>query len=202
MVIRVAYLANVLMLTDYKKHLMILLVLFAAPAIAQEKGPTVTLLIENVHLVSSEPGGDEPLLNLVIRDRKLDIVTKDAVPVEEFTLTFDAQGKYLVGQLSLGESPSFIIVDEDPRQDFDVLLDTKEHVYLAIKDGDVVQNRLGVAAETPESQSAERPKATWLAYNPPPLAMPSGYQDKTKWNRWDTKAISGLFTKIPKIQLT
>lgn len=30
---------------------------------------------------------------LIIRDRKLDIVTKDAVPVEEFTLTFDAQGE-------------------------------------------------------------------------------------------------------------
>lgn len=30
---------------------------------------------------------------LIIRDRKLDIVTKDAVPVENFTLTFDAQGE-------------------------------------------------------------------------------------------------------------
>ena len=103
-------------------------------------------------------------------------------------------GKYLLGQLNIGEKPSFIILDKDPREDFDVLLDSKEHVFLAIRDGEVVENRLAVAAETPETQQTERKEATWLAYTPPPLAMPSGYRDETKWNRWDTKAISGLFT--------
>ena len=36
--------------------------------------------------------------------------------------------------------------------------------------------------------------STWRAYTAPPLAIPLDYHDTTKWNRWDTKYISGLFT--------
>jgi phosphate-selective porin OprO/OprP len=154
---------------------------------------TVTLYIEQVTLVSPDAETD-PVINLVIRDRELDIVTKDDVPVEEFTLTFNARGKYLLGQLSLGEPPSFVILDKDPRIDFDVLLDSKRHLLLAIKEGEVVENRLAAVAEMPQTQPQERKEPRWLAYTPPPLAMPSAYLDATKWNRWDTKAISGLFS--------
>jgi len=176
------------------KKFLLLLLLAASSASSQESTETVTLLIENVRLVSPDAAKDEPRLNLVIRGRKLDIVTKDEVPVEEFTLTFDAKGNYLLGQLKVGESPSFIIFDDDPRENFDVLLDSEEHILLAIKDGNVVANKLAVAAETPESQTVEKRAQGWLAYNPPPLAMPSSYQDATKWNRWESKAVSGIFT--------
>jgi phosphate-selective porin OprO/OprP len=43
--------------------------------------------------------------------------------------------------------------------------------------------------------SDEKPKRSgWLAYTPPPLALPSSYKDTSKWNRWDTRYISGIFT--------
>jgi len=191
--VRIAYEVNGLIVSGLRSFSLLLL-LAVGSANSQESTETVTLLIENVRLVSPDATKDEPRLNLVIRDRKLDIVTKDEVPVEEYTLTFDAQGNYLLGQLKVGESPSFIVFDADPRENFDVLLDSEEHVLLAIQDGNVVANKLAVAAETPESQTAEKRAQGWLAYNPPPLAMPSSYQDATKWNRWDSKAVSGIFT--------
>ena len=168
--------------------------LFAVAVAAQEEPPAVTLLIENVRLVTAEQGDDDPPVNLVIRDRKLDIVSRDDLPVEEFTLTFDATGGYLLGRIEVGKRPSFIVFDSDPRVDSSVLRDSKPHVLLAIEDGDVVENRLAVAAETAESSAAGRQQGGWLAYNPPPLALPSGYLDTSKWNRWDTRAVSGIFT--------
>ena len=34
---------------------------------------------------------------------------------------------------------------------------------------------------------------TWKAYTPPPIAVPIRYYDSRKWNRFNTKPISGLF---------
>ena len=39
----------------------------------------------------------------------------------------------------------------------------------------------------------EPKKSGWLAYTPPPLMVPMDYQDTTKWNRWETKYVSGIF---------
>ena len=40
----------------------------------------------------------------------------------------------------------------------------------------------------------EPKKAGWLAYTPPPMAVPLNYQDTSKWNRFDTRWVSGLVT--------
>ncbi len=40
----------------------------------------------------------------------------------------------------------------------------------------------------------EEPKRIgWRAYSPPPMALPLSYQDTTKWNRWETEYLSGIF---------
>jgi phosphate-selective porin OprO/OprP len=184
-------------------HYCLLAMLLVVPTVqAEENQKSITLLIENVRLVtpaSESTDAEDPLLNLVLRDRKLDIVTKDEVPLEEFTLTIDAQGNYLLGQLELGAEPDFLILDDDPRTNFAVLRDSKEHILVAVEKGNLVENRLGVALETPESQALEAERSgkqqptKWLAYMPPPMALPSGYQDTSKWNRWESKAIDGIF---------
>ncbi len=172
--------------------------------LAEEAAPTADLLIQNVTLIADDGEGDaaDPVVNILIRDRKLDIVTKDQIPVDDPTLSFDAKGGYLLGKLELGERPNFIVLDSDPRIDFDVLLDTDKHTEFAVSEGEIVRNRLVTRAEVPveavpvlataEDGSGEL-KTPWLAYTPPPMMLPTGYRDTSKWNRWESKAIDGIF---------
>ena len=91
------------------------------------------VVIRNVYIAAAE--SDDFAVNLLIRDNKLEIVSKDQIPTPEGIFALDADGGYLIGKLELKETPSFIILNGDPRNDFDVLLDTETHAIFAIHDG-------------------------------------------------------------------
>ena len=56
--------------------------------------------------------------------------------------------------------------------------------------GIIVRNNLTL---TQVSDEAQQRKGSWAAYTPPPMAVPLNYFDNSKWNKFDTKYISGLF---------
>jgi phosphate-selective porin OprO/OprP len=70
----------------------------------------------------------------------------------------------------------------------DVLLDTNRYAVFAIKEGRVVRNQLPRASARDEKPRRSR----WLGYTPPPMALPLSYRDATKWNRWDSRYVSGI----------
>ncbi len=166
-------------------------VLLASAAFAQTVDPQ-NVLIRNVYLIESGDATKGVLVNLLIRDNKLEVVTKDEVPVEEAPLAVDARNGYFLGQLKIGETPSFIILNQDPRDNFEILLDTSLFTIFAIHDGRHFQNNLFEVAEE-EVVEGEPKQMRWRAYTPPPMALPLTYQDTTKWNRWETKYVSGIF---------
>jgi len=148
-----------------------------------------SVLVKNVTLVDQEGDTDDVIINILIKDNKLDVVTQDDIAVDAAELALNAQQGIVIGKLEIGESPSFIILSDDPREDFDVLLDTATYARFAIKDGEIVRNRLPQAFD-----ADQKPKRSgWLAYTPPPLALPMTYQDTSKWNRWETRYFSGIF---------
>ena len=172
--------------------------LFNAVAAAEHSevdSSSVTILIQNVRLIDEDVEQD-PVVNLVIRNNLLELVTKDEVPIEGFTVTLDAQCDFLLGRLELGEKPSFLVLDGDPREDFDVLMDTRKHTNLAIDQGQIVLDRYVLTAAVASDEAmkeAGQIKQSWLSYQPPPLSMPTEYTDTTKWNRWESKYVDGLF---------
>ncbi len=133
---------------------------------------------------------EDVVVNILIKDGKLDMVTPDEVGVEDVTLAVDAQHGILLGTLEPGKPPTFLILDEDPRENFDVLLDTATHVRFAIREGVIVKNALPMAFDA--EPVAKPKKKGWLAYTPPPLALPVSYQED-KWNKWEGKYVSGIF---------
>ena len=147
-------------------------------------------MIRNVQLFDTEEDtGDTVLVSILIKNKKLDVVTKDEISGPEGTLVLDAQNGVLMGKLHIGDPPSFMIFGEDPRKNVEVILDTKTHAHFAVHEGEILKNTLRVVTDV-----EEQPKKTgWLAYTPPPMALPTSYQDNTKWNKWDTKYISGIF---------
>ena len=174
-------------------HGLALLLVLVSPlhTYAQTIGPE-SVLIRNVVLFDPNGATEDKVVNILLRENKLDIVTEDKISRDEAVMVVNANEGILLGKLEIGQKPSFLIFDEDPRNNFAVMRDTFTHSVFVIDDGVVVKNTLfGVTDDEPE----EEPKKTgWLAYTPPPFMMPLGYQDASKWNQWEGRWISGIFT--------
>jgi phosphate-selective porin OprO/OprP len=152
------------------------------------------VLIRNVQLIEGGAETEGIAVNILIKDNKLDLVSKDLIPVDEAAMAVDARNGFLLGKLTIGETPSFIILNQDPRENFETLLDTSESTIFAIHDGRLFRNSLfevGAAEIAAEREKEEL--LGWTAYSPPPMALPLTYQDASKWNRWETKYVSGIF---------
>ncbi len=162
---------------------------------AQEADEPHDFLIRNATLM--DPGGTAPdrMVSLLVRDGKLDLITEDAIAGEGVDEVVNANAGFIIGNLKIGEPPSFMILSLDPREDFQALLDTKTYASFAMHDGQVVKNTLvQVLDEEQEMQPrGQTQRSGWLAYTPPPLAVPLSYTDTGKWNRWETKYVSGIF---------
>ena len=148
---------------------------------AQEPDEPGDVLIRNATLL--DPGGAAPdrMVSLLVRDGKLEIITEDTIPGDGIDEVVDASAGFIIGNLEIGAPPNFMILIADPREDFEVLLDTKKYASFAMHDGRVVKNELVQVLE-PE-QDVQPRRSSWLAYTPPPLAVPLGYADTSKWNR-------------------
>lgn len=166
--------------------------LLASVALAQIIDPQ-NVLIRNVYLIEGGDATKGALVTLLIRDNKLEIVTKDEVPAKEAAMVVDARNGFLLGQLKIGEMPSFIILNQDPREDFNVLLDTSFYTVFAVHDGRLFANNLFEVEEEEALPEEETGQIRWRAYAPPPMALPLTYADTTKWNRWESKYVSGIF---------
>jgi phosphate-selective porin OprO and OprP len=169
--------------------------LFFGLAQAQETHEPHDLLIRNATLM--DPGGTSPdrMVSLLIRDGKLELITEDPIPAEGVDEVVNANAGFVIGSLEIGAPPNFMILIADPREDFQVLLDTKQYASFAMHDGKVVKNTLVRVLEPDQDvPPREQPRrGGWLAYTPPPLAVPLSYTNTSKWNRWDTEYVSGIF---------
>ena len=152
-----------------------------------------SILIRNATLINRGGEQDKVGVNILIKDSKLDIISEDLIPIAEADVSYDAAGGVVLGELTLGKPASFLILRGNPRQNVKLLLDTKTHATFAIYQGEVIKNTfVTIIDETPEEK--ERGAQGWLAYAPPPLAVPVNYNDGSKWNRFDTRYVSGLIT--------
>jgi phosphate-selective porin OprO/OprP len=168
----------------------LLLAVCTVASLAQAAGGE-RIVVTNARLIGRDAPAQDVPINLLIIDGKLAVVTKDDLVIQPGDVTVDASGGFLFGQLVLGSSPSFVVLDQDPRENVDVLLDTKTHARFAIRDGVIVRNELPAI---PVSSAEDTPrKRRWKAYTPPPIAVPIRYYDSRKWNKFETKPISGLF---------
>jgi len=168
----------------------LLLAIFAVAPVAHAANAE-RIVVTNAQLIGRDAPSQDVAVNLLIVGGKLAVVTKDELVIQPGDTTVDSSGGFLFGELILGKSPSFVILDRDPREDFNVLLDTGPHVRFAMKAGAIVMNELPqVPPAPPETTSKAR---AWRAYTPPPLAVPIRYYDSRKWNKVETGPITALF---------
>jgi len=149
------------------------------------------IIITNAKLVGRDVASQDVAINILIVDGKLKVVTQDELVIEPDDTAVDSNGGFLFGQLAIGARPSFVILDQDPRENVDALLDTKTHALFAIRQGVIIKNDF--PAKSPSPEDATPKPRVWRAYAPPPIAVPIRYYDSRKWNKFETKPVSGLF---------
>lgn len=154
--------------------------------------PEANLLIRNVQLMDRDAENENVTVSILVKRGKLNLVSKDRIPASEAELVVDAQQGVVIGELVIGEPASLMVLDQDPRQDFSVLLDTATHAKLALFNGTLVKNTYTHLSPLELAQEEAQPQG-WIAYSPPPLSLPTGYQDAGKWNKWESRYVDGLF---------
>ena len=159
-----------------------------APAAIAEDAERI--IVTNARLVGRDAAAQDTAVSLLIVDGRLTVVTKDQLVIQQGDTAVDSNGGFLFGQLALGSRPSFVILNEDPRENADVLLDTKTYARFAVREGVIVKNELP-AMSVPSAELEQKPRL-WKAYTPPPIAVPIRYYDSRKWNKFETKPVSGL----------
>ena len=103
-----------------------------------------SLLIRNVHLVGVAGAENDVLANLLIIDGKLKLVSRDEIPKTQTKITVDAQNGFLMGNLLIGEAPSFLILDQNPQEDYEIYLNTEAHLLFAMQNGIIIRNNLAL----------------------------------------------------------
>jgi phosphate-selective porin OprO/OprP len=146
------------------------------------------ILIRNVTVIDQTGKTEDEVVSILIRDKKLKLVSRDKIELKEADISFDAKGGFVLGRLELGSLAGFIILDQDPRTNVDVMLDTRTYAIFAVSKGEVVLNKLVRIDIDPSEQIRN-----WQSYSPPPIALPLSYQNKRKWNVFRTKAFTAAF---------
>jgi hypothetical protein len=82
-----------------------------------------------VRLIDRTGQTDDTHVNLLIKNKKLNIVTEDTIPVKEGMVAYDARDGFAMGVLGIGDEANFMIIDGDPYVDLEVLLDTKANQF-------------------------------------------------------------------------
>ncbi len=163
-------------------------IFFISVSYAEESSTEAVDVVEQKIIIQSitflDPlGKKEPAVaNLVITNKLFDLVTINEVKVSSSDIVLDAQNGFLLGTLEPGKPASFLILDHDPNKNIEALLDTKKHILLAIKDGIIVRNNLkkesNISALAHQEKAKKKAKkASWLAYSPPQMVIPSHYKD-------------------------
>jgi len=163
------------------------------PSLPADAQTLDTVLVRNVRLIDPEGQAEDRIVSVLIKDGKLDVVTEEEIPSGEADLALDGRNGILLGSLDLAQPASFLILDGDPREDAQLLLDTKTYASFAIVDGEIIKNTLPVASQLPSEGQVRR--SGWSSYNPPPLSLPIRYR-ASEWNHWVTDYISGAFVSM------
>jgi phosphate-selective porin OprO/OprP len=147
-------------------------------------------IIRDVYIVEAGTHAGGTPVNIVIRDGKLALVTPDAINAGEDQIrVLDGNGGYVLGRLTLGEVPGFLLLSEDPSENFGVLLDTEAYITFAVTDGEIVRNELVDEEGLPPVNAV--PPQRWLAYHPPPFAVLSSIE-ADKWNAFQSRWVDGV----------
>jgi phosphate-selective porin OprO/OprP len=150
-----------------------------------------TILLRNISLITKGESKETILVNVLIKDRILDLISEDDIAFDQADRAYNAKSGYIFGDLNINQPAEFLILSSDPHSDYTILLDTKRYARFAIHGGEIKRNYLPIITKKTDVYTTRKPK--WTAYSPPPVPVSLNYQDSSRWNRYEGDLFSGLF---------
>jgi len=200
--------------------------LIALPVIsADTTEKTRRILVHKVHIIDPNSGEKGVAVNILILDGTLENITADEIDPQKVDLIVEGENRIVLGIFDVGQEANFLLLDDDPRTNPDIVFDTRAHTVFSMRHGHIVKNYMPVRKPLAEEKGPKAKSSTdeivknevmvkaegenpaakddgekekkkphkWIAYTPPPLALPLAYWDSTKWNQWQTRSFSGIF---------
>jgi phosphate-selective porin OprO/OprP len=173
-----------------KVPVLALLLLAAIPSLGAA-AELPEMIIRNVLII--EPGSktDATSVDIQLKKGRVALISEDRIHAEAGVRVEDAENGFLLGDLEVGLPPQFIIVDKNPVSNFDVLLDTPAHTTFAINGDEIIKDEL---SESLEDAPPTQVMSQWFSYNPPPVHIDDSYVFDDKWNAFENKYFTGLFS--------
>ena len=151
---------------------------------------STSILVKNVTLANPGDTSSAQIISLLIKSGELTLVTTDPVDEGSVDQVIDANKGFILGRLDVGNPASFMILDQDPRSNFDALLDTKTHAVFVMKSGTMIRNALLPAAPVILPVAATDAPRQWFSYTAPPMALSTSYHNLKRWNHFKTEPAS------------
>ncbi len=159
----------------------------AVPTFAADKLPE--LIIRNVLINESGSKTDARSVDIQISKGRVAHVSEDRLHAADGVRVEDARGGYVLGELAIGLPPRFVIVDDNPLTNFDVLLHTPAHITFAVDGEEIVKDILAASTDyVPPDQTVD----LWISHNPPPVIVDERYSFDEKWNAFENDYFTGL----------
>ncbi len=155
--------------------------------------PGDSTIVHNVFMLSQTDTADLKV-SVVIVGGRLELVTTDDISSVPGSEVYNGREGFLMGRIEIGQPANFVVLSENPRENFNIFLNSREYIVFAMESGRIVSNQL--RSERMDAEETRIRRLTWTAYNPPPMAVPFNYYSSRKWNKFNTKYVSGLFNGI------
>jgi phosphate-selective porin OprO/OprP len=148
------------------------------------------IIIENVLI--AEPGETgTKLVSIQIVKGRVAAVSEGPIAAAEGVRVVDADQGYLLGNLEVGLPSQFILLDQNPAENFEVLMDTQAHTTFSISEGQIVKDALAVSVATPGSTQVA---AGSISHQPAPVGRPRVEDSDARWNAFDGDHVSALLS--------
>jgi len=149
------------------------------------------LIIRNVQVELPGDGSGVRSVDIQILKGRVAHVSDDRIHADEGTRVEDADEGHLLGKLEIGLAPNFIIVDDNPLDNFEVLRNTLAHTTFSVDGDQILIDKLSASTErAPPDLITE----TWTSHNPPPVVLDDTYSFDEKWNAFESSHVTGLFS--------
>jgi len=149
------------------------------------------IIIRNVYVTDPESEAGIRSVDIQILKGRVAHVSDEHIHAEDGMPVRDADEGYLLGHLEVGLPPIFIIVDDNPLENFDVLRDTLAHTTFSIDGERVIIDYLATSSEIVRAgQIVDH----WISYNPLPVVVDDSFVFDEKWNAFDTEHFTALFS--------
>ncbi len=116
----------------------------------------IRILVRDVHLIDPNSQENEVAVDILISGGILKNITADDIDPGDVDLIIEGENRIVLGIFDLGKEANFLLLDDDPRSNPEIVFDTKAHTIFSMRHGKILRNMMPVNVPLPEITPEEQ----------------------------------------------